>query len=153
MRNRFFRFSFLFLPFFCFLAGCGILGSSPQPPTPQVTCVSTSPALYPQPATLQVTRVSTSGATQRSWTITDVNCVQQLFQVIQHLPRHYAGSSDMCTIARYDYSLNFLVSRKSLQKDDLGGYCGTLTLENGIHLDRTDTFNSLFGNMLNVNNL
>ncbi len=154
MRNRFFLFSFL--PLFCLFAGCGRSGFSPQPQPlpPQVTCVSASHAPQSQPTTLQLTRVSTYGAaTERSWTITDVTCVQQLFQVIQYLPRHYAESGDTCTISRYDSSLNFLVGTKSLQKDDLGGYCRTLTLKNGIHLDPTDTFNSLLRNMLNVNHL
>jgi hypothetical protein len=145
---------FLFIPLFCFLAGCGIPGWSPQPqsPTLQATRASTSPA--PQPTTLQVTRVRTSGALQqRSWTITDVKHVHQLFQVIQTLPRHQNNGADACVTAPSRYFLTFLVGAKSIQQDALGVYCKTLTLENGSGLDPTDTFNSLFQNMLNVNDL
>jgi hypothetical protein len=53
----------------------------------------------------------------------------------------------------YDYSLTFLIGTKSMQQDDLGRYCGTLTVMNGRHFDPTETFNSLLRNMLKVNNL
>lgn len=132
---------FLLIPLSCFLVGCGMDAVFAQPPT----------LLGPQPTTLQVTRTSTSTGALRSWTITDVRRVQQLFQEIQRLPGHQNNGADSCVTYPYTYALNFFA--KSLQQDDLGRYCGTLTLANGRHLNPTATFNSLLRTMLNVNDL
>lgn len=145
MIKSFSRLSLLCIILSCFLVGCGMgaLSLQPQPVTSQ----------KPQPTMLQVTRESTFHASLRSWVITDVKQVQQLFQEIQQLPGHQNNGADSCVNYPYDYSLTFLIGTKSMQQDDLGRYCGTLTVMNGRHFDPTETFNSLLRNMLKVNNL
>jgi hypothetical protein len=137
MRKNTPQLSFLFLPLFCFLVGCGMGALSPQP----------------QPTTLQVTRTSTFHGSQRFWTLTDGKRVHQLFQEIQQLPVHQNKGADSCVTYPYDYSLNFLVGTTRIQQDDLGRYCGTLTGENGRHFNLTVTFTSLFLNLLHMNDL
>lgn len=131
------RLAFLFLPLFCVLVGCGMEAA----------------AVQPQPTTLQVTRESTSTGSSRFWIISDVKRVQQLLQEIQRLPRHQNNGADSCVTYPYDYALNFLAGTRSIQQDDLGRYCGTLTLADGHHFNPTETFNSLLRNMLSVNDL
>ena len=114
-------------------------------------CGSVTPAQ--EPTTLQVTRMdnwSQSPAAPRSWTITYVHAVQQLFDEIQNLPEHQNNGADSCARPHYSYHLDFLTGTKSLQQDDLDTYCTTLTLADGSHRDLTVTFDSLLAGMLHL---
>jgi hypothetical protein len=114
-------------------------------------CGSVTPAQ--EPTTLQVTRMdnwSQGPAAPRSWTITDVHAVQQLFDEIQNLPEHQNNGADSCARPHYSYHLDFLTGTKSLQQDDLDTYCTTLTLADGSHRDPTGTFDSLLAGMLHL---
>src|SRR5258708_32506173 len=107
-------------------------------------CGSVSPAQ--EPTTVQVTRMdnwSQGPAAPRSWTITYVHAVQQLFDEIQNLPEHQNNGADSCARPHYSYHLVFLAGTKSLQQDDLDTYCTTLTLADGSHRDLTVTVDSL----------
>ena len=114
-------------------------------------CGSVTPAQ--EPTTLQVTRMdnwSQGPAAPRSWTITDVHAVQQLFDEIQNLPAHQNNGADSCARPHYSYHLDFLAGTKSLQQDDLDTYCTTLTLADGSHRDPTAAFDSLLAGMLHL---
>ena len=114
-------------------------------------CGAVTPAQ--QPTTLQVTRMdnwSQGPAVARSWTITDVHAVQQLFDEMQNLPAHQNTGADSCARPHYSYHLDFLAGTKSLQRDDLATYCATLTLADGSHRDPTAAFDSLLAGMLHL---
>jgi hypothetical protein len=114
-------------------------------------CQSGKPAQ--EPTILQVTRINnlSKGPTApQSWTITDAHAVQQLFDEIQNLPEHQNNGADSCGRPPYSYHLIFLAGTKSLQQDDLGIYCNTLTLPDGSHHDPTTTFDSLLAGMLHI---
>src|ERR1700738_1151355 len=123
------------IPLLLFLAGC-------QSGTPTQ-----------QPTILQVTRINSRSygpTAPQSWTITDAHAVQQLFDEIQNLPEHQNNGTDSCARPQYTYHLVFLAGTKSLQQDDLGLYCTTLTLADGSHLDPSATFDSLLAGMLHL---
>lgn len=118
-----------------FVAGCGSAQSAQEPTTLQVT---------------RLDNLSPDHAVVRSWTITDAQAVQHLFQEVQNLPEHQNRGADSCARSRYSYTLDFFVGTKSLQKGELYTYCFTLTLEDGSHRDPTDTFTSLLAGMLHL---
>src|SRR3984893_3912260 len=114
-------------------------------------CGTATPAQ--EPTTLQVTRTdnwSQGPTAPQSWTITDAHAVQQLFHETQNLPEHQNNGTDSCARPQYTYHLVFLDGTKSLQQDDLGLYCFTLTLPDGSHRDPTTTFNSELAGMLHI---
>lgn len=106
-----------------------------------------------QPTSLQVTRVVNNPAhknlSPKSWTITDANAVQQLFDDIHNLPTHHNNGADSCGEPFYSYHLNFFKGTTSIEKDDLYTYCGTLSSAN-VSYDPTPDFNTHFAQMLHV---
>ena len=121
------------IPLLLFVAGCGTV----------------TPAQ--EPTTLHVTRMDQWGHTApRSWTITDVHAVQQLFDETQNLPEHQNNGTDSCPQAHYAYHLDFLAGTKSLQQDDLNTYCFTLTLADGSQRDPTAAFDARLSGMLHL---
>src|SRR3984893_9090776 len=114
-------------------------------------CGTVTPAQ--EPTILQVTRTdnrSHGPTAPQSWTINDAHAIQQLFNEIQNLPEHQNNGADSCARPHYLYHLVFLAGTKSLQTDDLGLYCTTLTLADGSHLDPSATFDSLLAGMLHL---
>ena len=113
-------------------------------------CTSTSQ----QPTSLQVTRVVNNPAhknlSTKSWTVTDANAVQQLFDEIHNLPAHHNNGADSCAEPFYSYHLNFFKGTTSIEKDDLYTYCFTLLSADGSEYDPSATFNTHFAQMLQV---
>lgn len=118
-----------------FFAGCGSVPSAQEPTTLQVT---------------RMDNLRPDNAVVRSWTITDAQAIQNLFQEGQNLPTHQNRGADSCARSHYSYTLDFLAGTKSLQKSELYTYCFTLTLEDGSHLDPTETFTSELAGMLRL---
>ncbi len=113
-------------------------------------CGAVTPAQ--EPTTLHVTRMDnwSQGSAPRSWAITDVHSVQQLFNETQNLPEHQNNGADSCARPHYAYHLDFLAGTNSLQQDDLNTYCSTLTLADGSHRDPTAAFDALLAGMLHL---
>ena len=104
-----------------------------------------------QPTSLKVQRVGMlKHGPPQNWTITDTKGVQQLFQEIHNLPVHHNNGTDSCAESFYVYHLNFFIGTKSIEKDDLGSYCRTLTAPDGTSYDPTNSFISSFSKLLNV---
>ena len=125
----------IFIFFFVLFVGCGSVPFTQKPDTLQVVRTENR-------------NQSATGA--RTWTITDVQAVQQLFDEVQGLPMHHNTGADSCAEPRYSYQLNFVGGKKSLQKDELYTYCFTLTLPDGSQHDTTDTFDSQLARMLHL---
>jgi uncharacterized protein YceK len=134
-------------------AGCGSAVAL-LPPTPE------------NPTTLQVTRQesrSQDPAALRSWTITDVGAVQQLWASMQSLPEHPSSQLDITSGTRavpyYSYHLEFFAGTRSLQQDELETYCQPMTANpsctiltgaDGSRRDPTTAFNSLLAGLLRL---
>lgn len=104
-----------------------------------------------QPTSLKVQRVGLlKHGPPQNWTIADTKSIQQLFQEIHNLPVHHNNGTDACAESFYVYHLDFFVGTKSIEKDDLGAYCRTLTTPDGTSYDPTDSFISSFAKEIHV---
>ena len=104
-----------------------------------------------KPTQLTVQRVGMlKHVSPRTWTITNAQAVQQLFQEVHNLPLHHNNGTDSCAESYYVYHLNFFVGTTSIEKDDIGSHCNTLTTADGTAYDQTDAFIGSFSKLLNV---